>query len=314
MIQKGIGSTTHKDLHGDVLTKECLIQMADDINNSAFATGAGVDHDLLALPIGKTISAEVVPMSDGEFALSITQEIFENYKIVKLNNGERFVKSHSLTDSRPYANLFNFNNNNVEISVCRVNFSEGSYKEFCDSLDKSLQLQANVRKSFIPDPEIIITLAAGTFFYNVTKTLVEKASDDIASVYDIIKQSIKSYCKYINPNQKVPTYVFQDCYNNVIIQMIIKSNDIDVVMDSITFENRKIIAAKVDEICSQFKLDKIQFCFEQESNRWKITHFTTDTGMVFGAKETFRYTKKLLSKYKGINELNLNLAPRQDEE
>ena len=64
MIQEGIATTTHKDLHGDILTKEVLIKMASDINDSEFATGAGVDHDLLALPIGKTISAEVVTMDD----------------------------------------------------------------------------------------------------------------------------------------------------------------------------------------------------------------------------------------------------------
>lgn len=313
MIQEGIATTTHKDLHGDILTKEVLIKMASDINDSEFATGAGVDHDLLALPIGKTISAEVVTMDDGEYALRITQEIFENYRIVKLDNGQRFVRSSSLTDNRPYSHLSDFDNSNIEISVGKVNFSEGGYTEFCNSLHESIELQANIRKSFIPDPEMIITVVAGTFFYNVGKTLLEKASTDTASIYDIIKQSITNFCKHVLPSQKIPTYIFQDCYNTIVIQMIIKSIDVDVVMDSISSQNRAEIVKKTDEICSQFKPDKIQFCFDEVTNKWKITHFTTQNGEVFGTKETFRYTKKLLSKYKGLNELNLSLTGRVED-
>lgn len=314
MIQKGIASTTHKDLQGDILTKECLTQMADDINNAPFATGAGVDHDLLALPIGKTISAEVVPLDDGEFALNITQEMFENYRIVKLNNGERYVKSNSLTDTRPYANLFDDTCSDLTISVGSVNFSEESYKEFCNSLDESIKLQANIRKSIIPDPEIIITLAVGTFFLNTTKGIAEKVSVDMISIYDVIKRTIKNYSKYINPNQRIPTYVFQDFYNDIAIQMIVKSDDLDIVMFSIAEENLKEIVTKVNDICTHLQPDKMQFCFEPESNKWKITHFTTENGEIFGTKETYRYTKRLLSKYRGLKELNLTLAPRTDDE
>lgn len=277
MIQKGVAATTHKDLHGDILTKECIIQMANDINNAKFATGAGVDHDLLALPIGKTISAEVVLLDDGEFELNITQEIFENF-------------------------------------VGCVNFIEESYEEFCNSLDESIELQANVRKSFIPDPEIIISLAVGTFFLNVTKEIAEKASVDMISIYDTIKRITKSYSKYIKPNQRIPTYVFQDFYNDIAIQLIVKSDDLDIVMCSIAEEKLKEIVLKVNDVCKQLQPDKIQFCFEPESKKWKITHFTTENGEVFGTKETFRYTKQLLSKYRGVKELNLNLSPLTEDE
>ena len=66
MLEKGFAATTSTDAHGDKLSKKQLIQMANEINEDKYARGAGFAHDLLAMPIGKTIHGEVIPIGANE--------------------------------------------------------------------------------------------------------------------------------------------------------------------------------------------------------------------------------------------------------
>jgi hypothetical protein len=68
-------STTHVDLHGDRMTREALEGAAKQV--SEYYIPILWNHDIRYAPLGRTVSAEVVPLEDGEYALETVGEYWE---------------------------------------------------------------------------------------------------------------------------------------------------------------------------------------------------------------------------------------------
>ena len=322
MLEKGFAATTSTDAHGDKLSKKQLIQMANEINEDKYARGAGFAHDLLAMPIGKTIHGEVIPIGANEYGLEIQQELFDKFKIIKSTDGKRYVKAESEIDKRPFIEEISYDNIKLAVSIDKVNFSDDNYHLFWEQFnDNDIEKKALIRKSFLPDPEIVFTLIKGTIYTLsalVAKKTFDKLSDsiseDIEKSYQVIKKAIASFVKLANHNERPITYVFEDNYNDILVQLIVRSNNADKVLMSIEKEKICIIAHKIDELKTQFPINKVQFLYSEENEQWEFRYLTTATGAVIGTKIAFRYTKELISKQPFAQRLDIKLVPQNNNE
>lgn len=91
-------SSTHRDLHGHRFTKAALEDAAERINNHLRKM---VEHDYTLPPLGKIVSAEVVPFEEGEFLLVGTEELYEEKRVFDID-GVEYVELISPSDIRPF--------------------------------------------------------------------------------------------------------------------------------------------------------------------------------------------------------------------
>lgn len=70
-----IMATSHVDLHGDKILPEALEDAVRQIKQRYLPLN--IEHDIRYPPIGRIISAEVIKLQDGEYALQGTAELFE---------------------------------------------------------------------------------------------------------------------------------------------------------------------------------------------------------------------------------------------
>ena len=87
----------------------------------------------------------------------------------------------------------------------------------------------------------------------------DSISEDIEKSYQVIKKAIASFVKLANHNERPITYVFEDNYNDILVQLIVRSNNADKVLMSIEKEKICIIAHKIGFLIHQFLLLNLQF-------------------------------------------------------
>jgi hypothetical protein len=68
-------ATTHVDRHGDKMTLDALQGMAQQIEQHYLPIT--LEHDIRHPPVGRVVSGKVTRLSDGEYALEATIEVFE---------------------------------------------------------------------------------------------------------------------------------------------------------------------------------------------------------------------------------------------
>ena len=142
----------------------------------------------------------------------------------------------------------------------------------------------------------------------------DSISEDIEKSYQVIKKAIASFVKLANHNERPITYVFEDNYNDILVQLIVRSNNADKVLMSIEKEKICIIAHKIDELKTQFPINKVQFLYCEENEQWEFRYLTTATGAVIGTKIAFRYTKEWISKQPFAQRLDIKLVPQNNNE
>lgn len=322
MILKGIGATTHVDRHNCRITKEALINATKDMIDSEYAVGMGVEHDLSVMPIGKVINASVITLEDGEFAMQIEQEIFENRDDTSTFYDTKLIRLKSELDNRPFADTKIENVQKVSVSFDPVNFQNDDFNKFENYIKNECNLnpQAIMRKALIPDPEIIFQLICGTLIYLSGKKTLEKLSDkistDITNSYDSIKKIIIEGSKLIIPQNRPVTYLFQE-KEKYLIELIVVTNDCSVAINSLSSNTISEIHIKCLEFERFFDIAKIQFLFDLKKNNWTFNYLTTKTGESVGTEKCYKRTINLLDKVvtgnQSVNQ-SLNIIQPEMEE
>lgn len=211
MEMKGIIATTHVDGHGEKLAKEALERLVLEINSGNTAIGVNVEHDGLTMPIGKVVNANLVQLEDGEFAVETLQEIFDIYSTEKEIFDDVYYIAESKTDFRPFAERATDNVDNLTVAIDPHNFNRNDLTVISDFLEKEeIYVEFEIKKSLIPDPELIIHLVAGTLFCWTGKKALEKLSDDISTdisnLYSKIKKIIMKFAQDSIPHNRPRTY------------------------------------------------------------------------------------------------------------
>lgn len=296
MERKTILATTHVDRHSEKFSKEVLETMVEDINNDNRAILNTIEHDLTIPPYGKITRAELELREDGEYQVVAINEYFENIEWLKLDDGTKIFKQGSAKDRRPFRNRYDEFDENYSIGVDWNNFEPKSeYEKYFEDIRKDTDVDFSSglfgRKSYIPDPEIIIGIAKIIGTYLVAKKVFGKiedkvgdiAAEEIEKFYQFIKSAIINGVKYLKPSNRPITYFFV-LSKEPLIEFVAKTNDADKLISALTIENIEETLNSVAELLNKFGATRIQYILDD--NEWKFNYLLTNEGEVIGTKKS----------------------------
>ncbi len=285
-------ATTHLDSHNQRFAKEALEGLANQINESS-ALGMTIEHDLTLPFFGKVTKAYLEELPDGEYGVIGESILFnqEDTQEVTLPTGKKgFIDTWS--DNKPFIVEKNEIPSSIEISFDLVNFkSNDDIKNFQDEVPKELSFNPRiiVRKSYIPDPQLIINLSesaiqlliAQKLFKTVGKKITDDVSNDIANLYSILRTMAIKYAKRCIPRNRPVTYIFV-ISETPVIEFVVKTEN-----PSIIAEATKKMSEHFDEATQLHQLfdsQKTQFLF-MENGTWEFNYLLTTSGKVVGSED-----------------------------
>jgi hypothetical protein len=301
MRQVVVGSTTHIDRHNERMTLQALESMARQINSERKPI-LTVEHDTTLPPIGKMLRAWIEPMEDGEFKLLIEQEIFEKEEHIILVDGSQGLMRESETDNSPFVRKAKNIPETLILRADLANFASlNDYQAFLTEV-KDANLTSFVseemgRKSFIPDPELVITIGKGLLTYFVAKKIIDtfggkisdklsdEVSNDIAEFYVWVKTVALKYTKYVVPKNRPMTYVFSIPITPH-IELAARSSDASEITAAIMLDNLEEPLRQAQEYRDKLGAERVQFLLD-EDGEWKLNYMLTDKGQVIGTKKSF---------------------------
>ena len=165
-----------------------------------------------------------------------------------------------------------------------------------------------IRKSLIPNPEIIINLVTGTFLMmavkKATDRITDKMADDLSKIYDLIKKIILNTVKYFINKDKPTTYVFVE-KNEYILEFIVISQDPNILFEALNLLFRTNINEKIDDFLMFFRnnidindISKMQFLYNSELKKWELYYINTITGLSIGSEKCYNHTQTVFQEYK----------------
>lgn len=299
MIVKGIGATTRIDKHNCMIAKEALEDAVKDINEGLYAIGVGIEHDSTIMPIGKVISGKMVKLDDGEYGIEIEQELFDKYQVFSDDTGEKWYIAKSQRDIRPFADTQAEDIHNIKVSIDPVNFSKTDCEKLIDFYKKECLFDTEyfMRKSVIPDPEIIFTLVAGTIAAMTGKKITEHITDDIVKLYELIKKAVLKTVKCCRQSYRSITYVIKE-NTSYLMELVVVTEIPDILFEALQNEKLSQIEAKIETFTNNFNVDiaKVQCLYNIEGQEWIVNYVSTRDGKVIGSEKCYKKTVKLARK------------------
>ena len=299
MIVKGIGATTHIDKHNCMIAKEALEDAVKDINEGLYAIGVGIEHDSTIMPIGKVISGKMVKLDDGEYGIEIEQELFDKYQVFSDDTGEKWYIAKSQRDIRPFADTQAEDIHNIKVSIDPVNFSKTDCEKLIDFYKKECLFDTEyfMRKSVIPDPEIIFTLVAGTIAAMTGKKITEHITDDIVKLYELIKKAVLKTVKCCRQSYRSITYVIKE-NTSYLMELVVVTEIPDILFEALQNEKLSQIEAKIETFTNNFNVDiaKVQCLYNIEGQEWIVNYVSTRDGKVIGSEKCYKKTVELARK------------------
>lgn len=304
MLLKGIGITTEIDRHNCRFTRGALEKAANDINNSGSVPSVGLNHDRTIMPFGKVISAEVLPMDDGEYKMEITQEVFEEEYFIELEDGTRFILNKSKCDERPFTED-EYDSDNTTVSIDLVNFkNKEDISQIQELVEEYSALNGTIaRKALIPDPEILFQIGNGIVGFLLTKKVIDSVGDrvlnnlldEVDKFYALTRELIVKYSKLAIPKNRPQTYVFmmRDVCN---IELVVVTTSPEEVMESIKKEKLESINDKLIDLKQHFIPRRIQFIYDNDN--WIFNYLCTDKGEVIGTEKSYNKRRKAFDLFK----------------
>lgn len=293
MIFKGIGATTHVDKHNCRITKEALENAAKDINESTYAVGVGIEHDPTIMPIGKVINGKIIRLKDGEYALEIEQELFQEYQIYRDESDVKWYITESSMDIRPFADTQVENIEKIKISIDPVNFSHSDFEGLMDFYKKEclLDTECFMRKSVIPDPEIVLTLMTGTIAVMAGKKIADQVANDIAKIYELIKKVVLETVKRCKKGNRPITYVVKE-NNSYLMELVVVTDKPEILFEALSSDKIYQVETEVEEFVKNFNVEiaKLQCIYDIEKQKWTVNYASTKDGKVIGSEKCYRKT------------------------
>lgn len=303
MIRKQIVATSDVDKQNQRISLEALTEYAYSINSSPAVLRMGINHDVTVLPIGKIIAGTLKTLESGETALEVEIDDFiDDFSPCTGPNGEELCFAESKHDLRPFVDYESESEAHTTVMLNPLDFSSAKYNELVDLLveECSASIQTTISKSFVPVPTVIILLASGfltgTFFKSVATKTVEKLSDaisdDLVKVYAQLKKIIRAVAGRIISGKQV-VYIFSEAQSP--IELVVKARNADAVEKAFM----ALEYYNVDKKVEQFRrytnggLKKIQFVYDDSSEKWEMSYLTTNTGSVIGTMKNHERSVKM---------------------
>ncbi|MGN0159986.1 MAG: hypothetical protein ACI4AQ_01205 [Lachnospiraceae bacterium] len=307
MLRKQVVATNNVDRQNEIIADEVLCELAESINTSDFVMKMGLNHDISIMPVGKVIKGSVVDLPDNSLGVEAQIDDFIcDFHKIEGPDKQILYRGESAIDKRPFMELEADGKEKITVMLSPLNFGEDDYDELihiiydeCDAL-----VENSIKKSFIPDPEIVVQVIMGTIFYLTTKNtvnkvsekLADKISDDVVNIYDNLKKIIVSIGKKVVGSKKT-TYVLTEPGQD--IELVVKASSPEDVLNAIEMASDGYIAGQTEKYRQYLSgsLKKIQYLYNVETKKWEVNYMVTNTGQVIGSEKCY---KKAVTLYNTI--------------
>lgn len=303
MLRKQIVATNTVDRQNEMLADEVLYQFAKSINLDESVMRMGLNHDISIMPVGKVIKGKVVNLQNHSLGVEAQIDDFiSDFQEIKGPDNQIFYSAESTLDMRPFKEIEAEVKDKITVLISPLNFSNNDYEELIHLVtdECGALVENSIKKSCLPDPEIVIHLLMGTMVYlttkntvnNISEKLADNISDDVAKIYDNLKKIILSIGKKIL-NHKQTTYVLTE--PEQAIELVIKTSNPEDVLLAIEIASDGYIVRQTEKFSCFLggDLKKIQYLYDVEAKKWEVNYMVTSTGQVIGSEKNYRKAVKL---------------------
>jgi hypothetical protein len=301
-IERYIMMTTHRDSHGDRMTLSALKSAAKQINGKR-KIRAGINHDWTFPPAGRYVDALVEKRQDGEHQLVATRQPYDEQSLVRMPDGSvGILESFKLTPT-PFIEAAPAHIDLNELCIDYNNFSNyQEAEEFIRDVREATQVNfkdgAFGRKALINDPEIVLAITKLTSYALFSKLaaktpekLKDKIAEELISFYELVKQSSFKAIKSMLPKNRKTTYIIRSC-GDITIELIIRTSDAKVIIESVSEEKLVQCRAKIHEICAVFSLEKLNLLYNEEKGIWEFNYLLTQEGKSLSTPKAYNARQK----------------------
>lgn len=309
-------SSSHVDKHGHLMTKQALEGSLKFINGKR-KPRLGLDHNRNFPPLGRINNAEIIE-EDGIYYLVADQEYFDVSRTAILNNGVELIEMSFSNENYAFIESEYQPVEIIEIGIDPINL--GSFERgqtFLEELKSESNLDFKgsefVRKSEIPDPEIILKLTdvigiiLGIGLRKIPEKLAERLGDDLANFYVLIRKAIIKSVKEMIPKNRPIHFVVEIPVKKTLLELIVTTRNPDIAINAYKKENIEKLKKEIRWSIEQLNAEKIQY-FLNEENNWEMNYILASDGKVIGTKKSFKkrddYFQKMVEKQKKRNEKN----------
>lgn len=315
MREDVIALTTRPDRHGRRIAPDSLDPFAAKINDGP-CLPLLIEHDNTIPPLGKVVAARVEDRSDGERELILTEEHFPLPRPLPLP-GSTLLVTESDSDRRPFTT-----HEPVETAVIGadpVNFeSESDRQLFLDEVKQAtaepFEAKLALRYSYIPDPELVITVAKAFAATLVGKKLLdvaidavgEKVKQDFGRLYDLVRAAVVSFARRAVPKNRPITYVLPLAQEagQPVIEFVAVTTSPSTYLSAITLPQLLKAVAQAHDLHATIPASKIQFLLAEDGT-WQFNYLLSTTGAVIGTDASFRRQARRLAIFRagGVHEM-----------
>jgi hypothetical protein len=295
--QRIVMSSSHVDKHGTVMTKEAL-ESALKFINGARKPRLGLEHNQTFPPLGRISNGEVIKGGDGAYYLVADQEYFDTLESLTLPSGLELIRESFSGENFPFVECESKPREQIEILYDSVNFdSYQNGKDFIKELQDSSEIEFNgseiMRKSEIPDPEIVFRLteilvfAIGLGLRKIPEKLGEAIGDDLVKFYKLFTNAIKKSISELNPKNKPIHFIVELPIEKTIVDLVVTTRNPDVAIKAYKKDTIKKLKQEIEICITSLNAEKVQY-FLNEENKWELNYLLTKDGKVIGTKKSFK--------------------------
>lgn len=314
--QRYVISSSHVDKHGTVITKEGLESALKFINGNR-KPRLGIEHNNSIPPLGRVNNGQVIQGEDGEYYLVADYECFDSIESLGLWNGKELFMESFEEENYPFTECDFKPNKEIEISFDSSNFeSLQSEKDFIKILEDDSEIEFKstelIRKSEIPDPEVIFKLPEIISYaiIGLVSRIPEKIFDTIINdlttkSHKLISKTIKKSITELKPANRQINFFVELSVDKSLVELVVTTRNAEVAINAYRKESIKDLKQEVEDLIKDFNAEKIQYILNSE-NKWELNYLLTKEGKVIGTKKSFKkrndffqeFTKKQMERNK----------------
>lgn len=249
--------TTHVDLHGERISLEALNSMARQISEKYLPIN--INHDIRQPPIGRVVSAKVVKMPDGEYALDGIAEIFEPSDTLE-----------SLTGDGRKITVWEDDVETFSVHYDRGFLNEEGKKLLQELEDLSGQKpQPAIKKAL--EPISILLIGFGIFALGATATkFFSKLGEDL---YDKLKKTLVNYYEKKTSADQILDFRFSIEKNNRVFEVhVLISSPTEQIINDFFDEGISKIDETLDFLYSELAEDVAQVVLQYKDNKLTVSY------------------------------------------
>lgn len=287
-------ASTHVDLHGERIPLEALQSFVNAINSTS-AIPVSLQHDPTIPPLGKVLKATFERTEDGEHEVVGAMEVFDDPTPITLADGTAVLRASSRKDSRPFVSVPRELPETTEVAYDRRNFeSRATVTEFLDSITAiPFTPRTLVRKAWIPDPQLVITLSASIASYSGLRKIVERVgdkladriSDDVSRLYDLVREAVIGFAQHAIPKNRPITYVLI-VPTEPRVELVAKTNDPRLLIAALVQGKVAKLLVRAEELQRLAGATSVQFLLGK-NGEWSLNYLLTRDGAVVGTPASF---------------------------